>query len=490
MHINKILISFVIINSIIIITSYIFGFSKSLWLDELLSIIFGREIIGIPLREIFNIDAHNPFFYSMLNFGQNVIKLFTLDVNGNLNYLKLINLIGFVPIYFSFRILKKEKTPINFYTVFLLLISSNYFIFYILDLRPYFLLLSFSFLIYVLHLTDTLENKYKSLYLITSIILSALHVYGLTLSMSIIVYRFILNLYKKNYYNVKINILFSIVLFLVFIAFYFLQITNKESMALLKEYINIEFWYFRIFIEWTLNSLIYILIFLGVLFFQFKNQIFPLNSIKNFLKNDFVEKTLNLALPALILVIVVVSLSYLVVPIIHFRPLIVIFPALALYSGVISFYVKETKKISFILIIFLIFCTSNNLFSYLKNILYTQQNIEWVIKKTFTKNCKNVDIYLNDKNKPGFIKFAKQISEIYSKYERTIKPLNEIDITNHQTKYKNTKCDTLIFSFHSYGLENFIETQISKEISLITEYAPDVVNKNSSKAGAIVYLSK
>ena len=64
MHTNKILIFFVIINSAIILTGYIFGFSKSLWLDELLSIIFGREIVKLPLREIFTIDPHNPFFTS------------------------------------------------------------------------------------------------------------------------------------------------------------------------------------------------------------------------------------------------------------------------------------------------------------------------------------------------------------------------------------------------------------------------------------------
>ena len=489
MHINKILVFFVIFNSLIIISGYFFGFSKSLWLDELLSIIYGREIIGLSLIEIFTIDPHNPFFYSILNIGQTIIKLFTLDVDSNLYYLKFINLIGLVPIYLSFKILKKEKTPISFYTVFLLLISSNYFIFYILDLRPYFLILSFSFLIYVLHLTNTLENKYKLLFFISSIILSALHIYGLTLSMSIIVYRFMLNLYKKNYSNAKVNVFFSIVLFIIFIIFYFLQISNKETMATLK-YININFWYFRTFIEWTLNSIIFIFIFLVVWVFQFKNQIFPLKSIKDFLRNDFVEKTLNLSLPALILVIVVVSISYLVIPIIHFKPLIVIFPALVLYSGVISFYIKKTKKILLIFCIFLVFCTSNNLFFYLKNILYTQQNIEWVIKKTFTKNCKDIDVYFNDKSKPGFIKTAKQISKIYSKYERPIKPLAEIKINNYITKYKNTQCDILIFSFHSYGLEKFIETQILKKNNLVTEYAPNVVNKNSSKAGAIVYLSK
>ena len=235
---------------------------------------------------------------------------------------------------------------------------------------------------------------------------------------------------------------------------------------------------------------LYFTIFLTFLLLQFKDQIFSFNSIKSFFRNDFFEKTLNLSAPALILIIVIITISYSITPIIHFKPLIVIFPALVLYSGVISFYLKETKKILIIFFIFFIFCTINNFFSYFKNILYTPQNIEWVIKKTFTKNCKNVDIYFNDNKKSGFIKIARQISEIYSEYERPIKPLSEIDISNHLKKYKNNKCDTLVFSFHNYGLERFIQSQISEKNSLVTKYAPGVVNKNSSKAGAIVYLKQ
>ena len=142
-------------------------------------------------------------------------------------------------------------------------------------------------------------------------------------------------------------------------------------MASLK-YININFWYFRVFIEWVLSSIIYILIFLTFLLLQFKDQIFHLIQSNLFLE-WFFEKTLNLSAPALILIIVIITISYSITPIIHFKPLIVIFPALVLYSGVISFYLKETKKILIIFFIFLIFCTSNNFFSYFKNILYTPQ---------------------------------------------------------------------------------------------------------------------
>jgi len=489
MSLNKILIPFIIINLLIIITGYIFGFSKSLWLDELLSVIFSREIIGLPLKETFTTYPHPPFFYVVLNIGEHIIKFFTLDVNDNLSYLKLVNLIGLIPIYLSFKILKKERTPINLYIVFLLLISSNYFIFYILDLRPYFLLLSFSLLVNVLNLTNTLDNKHKSLFLISAIVLSALHIYGLAISMSIISYRLMLNLFKKDYYTVKINIIFSIILFFVFLIFYLLQITDKETMATL-EYIKINFWYFRIFIEWTISSLTYIFAFSTILFFQFRKNILSLGSIKDYLRSDFLKTTMSLSLPAIILVVVIMSISYLIIPIIHFKPLIVIFPSLVLYSGIIGFYLKKTKMILFVFLVFLIFLSSNNLFSYLKNIKYASQNVEWVIKKTFTKSCKGTDVYFNDKNKSGFVKIAKQISEIYSIYDRPIKSLSEIDISNHKAKYNKVKCDTLIFSFHNYGLENLIEKKLSKKFNLTIKYAPDVVNENSSKAGAVVYLNE
>ena len=31
--------------------------------------------------------------------------------------------------------------------------------------------------------------------------------------------------------------------------------------------------------------------------------------------------------------------------------------------------------------------------------IYTHENIEWVINKTFTKNCNNVPVYFNDNKK-------------------------------------------------------------------------------------------
>ena len=193
---KRILLTFLLLNVFVIFYGYVSGFGKSLWLDELLSIIFGRELSGLNLIETFTQDPHAPFFYFLLNFFQLVLKIFDISVNDNLNLLRLINLIGFIPLLVSYKILKKEKIQININIVFLLLVSSYYFIFYILDLRPYFLLLSFTFLISVINLTNTLEEKHKYLFIISAIILSVFQIYGLTISMSILLYRLLLLLFS------------------------------------------------------------------------------------------------------------------------------------------------------------------------------------------------------------------------------------------------------------------------------------------------------
>lgn len=58
---KKILPFFFVLNLIIIFYGYISGFSKSLWLDELLSIIFGRELSELNFVEKFT-QISCPFF--------------------------------------------------------------------------------------------------------------------------------------------------------------------------------------------------------------------------------------------------------------------------------------------------------------------------------------------------------------------------------------------------------------------------------------------
>lgn len=485
---KKILPFFFVLNLIIIFYGYISGFSKSLWLDELLSIIFGRELSELNFVEKFTQDPHAPFFYLLLNFFQLVLSILQINVDDHLNLLRLINLIGFVPLMFSYKIIKKEKIPIDINIVFLLFISSNYFIFYILDLRPYFLLLCFTFLICVINLANTLEKKHKYLFIISAIILSVFQIYGLTISMSILLYRLILNLYKKNYERLKINLYFMVLLFLIFFISYFLQIINPETMSTLG-YMKFKLWFIRAFLEWTLNTTVFLSF--SVLFIIFinlrKNP--TINVFKNLFKNDVFINIIGQIIPIIILLFVVLIGSLLIKPIIHFRPLIVIYPSLVLIAGLFANELFTKYRFKILLLIFLIFVTFININFYLKNIIYSEQNIEWVIKKTFTKNCVKSDVYYNDNGKVGMLDYVNQIVQIYTKNLRHIKPLSTINLSKFQNNKKDNKnCEILIFSFHTYNLEENLNKIDFKDLGFEVIYAPNVVGKNTSKAGAIVLI--
>jgi len=77
-----------------------------------------------------------------------------------------------------------------------------------------------------------------------------------------------------------------------------------------------------------------------------------------------------------------------------------------------------------------------------------------------------------------------KIVKIYSSYLRPIKPLSKINLNNLKI---NKDCDVIIFSFHTYNLEKNLSNINFKDLELKTEYAPRVLYKESSKAGAIVF---
>ena len=197
---NKIIKFFLIINILILVTGYFIGFKKPFWIDEIVSINYGSNFSFLSLNEIFTQDTHSPFFYFLLFIGKNILESISDGSNFNLYFLRLINVLGFIPIYYSYLLLTKKNYRINLdiSLFFLLLISSNFFFHYILDLRMYFLLLSFSLLVNVINLTNTVEKENKITFLLSSIFLSMLHVYGLTISMSILLFRLVKNIYLKD----------------------------------------------------------------------------------------------------------------------------------------------------------------------------------------------------------------------------------------------------------------------------------------------------
>ncbi len=176
-----------------------------------------------------------------------------------------------------------------------------------------------------------------------------------------------------------------------------------------------------------------------------------------------------------------------VFPIIHFRQLIVIYPSFALVGGLFAniLFKKNFTKIYFV--IFLVIATFINIKFYLKNITYSEQNIEWVIKKTFNKKCEGSNVYFNDDGRKNILNYVNPLVNIYSKNFRPIKPLSELNSNNFQIK-KN--CDVLIFSFHTYNLEENLKNLNYNNLKLNIKYAPKVINKETSKAGAIVIVEK
>ena len=128
-------------------------------------------------------------------------------------------------------------------------------------------------------------------------------------------------------------------------------------------------------------------------------------------------------------------MSFLIIPIIHFRQLIVIYPGLVLTGGLIAFNLFK-KRIKNFIKYFLIFLTYVNVEFYFKNIESSEQNIKWVVKKAFTENCKDHIVYFNDDNKENILDIVNPMVKIYSRYERPIKPLSSIELAEYENLKK------------------------------------------------------
>ena len=487
MYSNKIINIFLIINLVVFTAGYIIGFDKSFWIDEVVSINYGLNIPSLNLKEVFTQDIHSPFHYYLLFLAKNILGIISESENFNLYFLRLTNILGFIPIYYSYVLIKRNehKLNLNISIFFLLLISSNYFFHYVLDLRMYFLLLGFSLLINVINLINTVENENKIAFLVSSILISVLHIYGLAISMSILVFRFIKNSFLKDKRKLKVNLTLVVLLLIVFLIFYLPSILNDANKSNIG-WIKHNLWYYRVFIEYTISTLVLIFAAIILLSWNYKKIIFKSESINNFFKSNFFYETVALASPAIILMIVVLAISFLFFPIVHFRSLIVIFPNLVLYASILSAFLINSKKHKVFFTFFLIFLTFVNSNYYFKNMIYTHENIEWVINKTFTKNCKNVPVYFNDNKKGNLLPLLNDIVLLYSKNNRPILLMSELNINEYEKSLIiNKNCKIHFFTFHSRNFEKNIDYLDKKNLKLKIIYAPSVKVKNLSKAGAI-----
>ena len=76
-------------------------------------------------------------------------------------------------------------------------------------------------------------------------------------------------------------------------------------------------------------------------------------------------------------------------------------------------------------------------------------------------------------------------------YTSPIKSLSKFNLNDHQMNKKNNQnCEVLFFSFHTYNLEENLNDLNINNLKLNIKYAPKVINKETSKAGAIVLIKK
>ena len=109
MYNNKIVKFFLIVNILILFIGYFIGFKKPFWIDEIVSINYGSNFSFLSLNEIFTQDTHSPFFYFLLFVGKRILEIISDGNDFNLYFLRLINVFGFIPIYYSYLLIKKKK---------------------------------------------------------------------------------------------------------------------------------------------------------------------------------------------------------------------------------------------------------------------------------------------------------------------------------------------------------------------------------------------
>ena len=110
------------------------------------------------------------------------------------------------------------------------------------------------FLIYCLSFTHyfscDIDQKYKFLFLILSVIMTSMHVFGLVISMSMLTIYGFLSLKINSIKLFFCNVISAVILFLLFaVMFYYstLEVANFRALS----WIEFQKWYFRVFLEWS-----------------------------------------------------------------------------------------------------------------------------------------------------------------------------------------------------------------------------------------------
>ena len=181
-----------LINIAIYIYALIIGYDRPFWIDELHVIAVSKKIFDISLKQVFIENVLHPPLYFYL------VGIFSL-LFENIYSLRLVNILGLIPLIYSFLLLKRNFSNLNLNFILLLFISNYFFFYYSVELKMYFLIYCLSFLQHTIFLVDINQKKYKFLFLILSIIMTSMHVFGLVISMSMLTIYGILSLKNRQY---------------------------------------------------------------------------------------------------------------------------------------------------------------------------------------------------------------------------------------------------------------------------------------------------
>ena len=484
---SKIINVFLIINLAIYTITIFLSLDKPFWFDEVASIADSENIFHIGLIETLKKTLHPPLYAYLIGFF-NPLSEITNTLNEHHFYLlRITNFLGLIPLLYAFKILKKNYPKINISLISLLLLSSYYFFYYSLELRMYFLILCFSFLLHSLSLISKLNNFEKVIFFISVLIVSLFHIYGFMISLSIMAVQITINIYKKDFKKNKFYLTLILTLIIIFLILFYFSIFLSNNINHIG-WLSFQKWYYRVFLEWSAPSVIFLIMITLSIWYRYSlKELFNQNYSKKIsIDLDIVKITF----PAVVLLIISALIS-LRIPIVTHRNLIVIFPSAVLLAGYLYTKFSNYKMNSALMVLFLIFITMYN-FNSFKNTKNSEENINWVIKQSFTENCQGVPLYFNDNGKQMWEKITKHSIKMYAQYDRPIKRLSAIyskdkgNLTNlKKIIIDNKECDVFISSFHYRGIEKHVKYLNNFGMNLNIEYAPRVKMLDYGKSGVI-----
>ncbi len=447
-------------------------YDRSFWIDETHVAGVSDKIFSKSLKEVFVEGInHFPLYFYLVGF----FNLFS----DNFLSLRLVNIIGLFPLFYSVFLLKNHFKELDIYFVLLLIISNYSFFYYSIELKMYFLIYCISFLQHTIFLIDTSQKNYKKLFLLISVFNSLLHVFGLVISMAMILIYTFNSLKNINLKILYYNLFSGLLLFILFIGIFYFSFDASNFKAL--GWLKFQKWYFRVFLEWVIPVVLFTFIMFIITFYK--------NGFINFFSrnSDFNYKILYITLPSIILVIVTVLIS-LKTPVITHRNLIVTLPCGILLCSLLSIKFFKFKGFSILLGILILITTYLNYNVYRKPVIFHGENIKWVIEETFKEECANVPVYFNDNKKILFEQMTGYAIDVYAKHPRKLMRLSEFDRDKFNILVeKNPDCKVFIASFHERKFEKHLKTIFPEMLNTNVIIAPDVL-ENNSKSGAIFVL--